>query len=635
LPELPQRLLTAIALSAQPLTVAVAAAAARLAGDARDGLRTLIAGRLVRTHEGKEAQELEPYHDRIREAIVEGLQPSESTAWHARLAEAWESSGIARPETLVTHFRGAGDLASTARYATLAADAAEHALAFQRAAHYYRLLLDVDEPTHRSRWFTRLGDALAHAGRGRDAATAYLDALKDATPDAAIELERRAAEQLIRAGYLDQASKVLNSLLPRIGIRPARTDAGAFVGLVVRRLALAVRGTRFHERQEGEISLDSLRRIDVLWSIGAPLSLVELARGNNLHLRGTHLVLRSGEPKRVVRALSTLACSSAIAGRRGDRRATGILERARQVATRIGDPTSIAQTALAEAICHKVSGRWVLARQHLEGAIGQLAPLPGVRWEVETARTLLHDTLFWMGDWKRLFNEIPARRQEAEDCGDLYSATHVAVRLTAIAHLAADEPDRARVEATAGMTRWPSQRFDLQHRWEVCSLIEADLYSGRAVEAWDRLQAAWPRLRWTMHAFQNARIEMRFFRARIALARTADGEPRYLRKAAADAERLEREHAVWASALAKLVRASVTATTGGGREAVSQLGAAEHALLDAGMAHYAAAAHYRRGQLLGTDEGRALMAEATRFFQEQTVVNVQRITDLLAPGNWR
>ena len=152
----------------------------------------------------------------------------------------------------------------------------------------------------------------------------------------------------------------------------------------------------------------------------------------------------------------------------------------------------------------------------------------------------LHDTLFWMGDWKRLFNEMPARRQEAEDCGDLYSATHVAVRLTAIRHLAADEPDRARVEAAAGMARWPSQRFDLQHRWEVCSLLEADLYSGRAVDAWDRLQAAWPRLRWTMHAFQNARIEMRFFRARIALARAADGEPGYLRRAAADAARARR-----------------------------------------------------------------------------------------------
>jgi eukaryotic-like serine/threonine-protein kinase len=78
----------------------------------------------------------------------------------------------------------------------------------------------------------------------------------------------------------------------------------------------------------------------------------------------------------------------------------------------------------------------------------------------------------------------------------------------------------------------------------------------------------------------------------------------------------------------------VSATSGNGRDSVLQLDAAERALLDAGMTHYAAAARYRRGQLLGNDEGRALLAEATRFFQEQTVVNVQRITNLLAPGNW-
>jgi serine/threonine protein kinase/tetratricopeptide (TPR) repeat protein len=634
LPESAQRLLTAIVLSAQPLTAAVAITAAGLDGDVRDGLRVLIANRLIRTHEGAEAQELEPYHDRIREAIAENLDQAASADWHARLAAAWQPSGIVRPETLVTHFRAAGDRASTVQYAIRAAEAAEHALAFQRAASYYRLLLEVDAAAQKSQWYTRLGDALANAGRGRDAATAYLDALKDATPDAAIELESRAAEQLIRAGYLDQASRVLNSLLPRIGIRPARTDAGAFIGLVVRRLALAVRGTRFRERNERDIPRAVLRRIDVLWSIGAPLSLVELARGNNLHLRATHLVLRSGEPRRVVRALSTLACASAIAGRSGDQRAITILARAKEIAIRVGDPTSMAQTALAEAICHKVVGRWALAREHLERAIEKLAPLPRVRWEVETARTLLHDTLFWMGDWKRLFSEMPARRQEAEDCGDLYSATHVAVRLNAIAFLAADEPDRARVEATAGMARWPSQRFDLQHRWEVCSLIEADLYSGRAVDAWERLHAAWPRLRWTIHAFQNARIEMCFFRARIALARAADGEPRYLDKAVADASRLEREQAGWASALARLVRASVSVTRGDRGEAVSQLGAAERALLDADMAHYAAAARYRRGQLLDNHEGRELLADATRFFQAQTVVNVPRITNLLAPGRW-
>jgi hypothetical protein len=206
--------------------------------------------------------------------------------------------------------------------------------------------------------------------------------------------------------------------------------------------------------------------------------------------------------------------------------------------------------------------------------------------------------------------------------------------LSAIAHLAADEPERARVDAITGLARWPSGHFDLQHRWEVCSLIEADLYTGRGADAWDRLRVAWPRLRWTLQAFQNARIEMRFFRARIALARAADGETAFLREAARDAERLEREDAIWASALARLVRASVAATGGQIDSAVSQLSAAGRALDEAGMRHYAAAAAYRRGQLLGGDEGRTLLNGAAAFFAEQRVVNAERIANFLAPGRW-
>ena len=137
-----------------------------------------------------------------------------------------------------------------------------------------------------------------------------------------------------------------------------------------------------------------------------------------------------------------------------------------------------------------------------------------------------------------------------------------------------------------------------------------------------------------MYAFQNARTEMRFFRARIALARAADGESRYVSRAQADAARLEREDAAWASALARLVRASVSATSGRRHEAAAQLDVAERALRDAGMMHYAAAAQYRRGQLLGNDEGRAAMAVAAGFFKEQGVVHLERITSLLAPGSW-
>jgi hypothetical protein len=127
---------------------------------------------------------------------------------------------------------------------------------------------------------------------------------------------------------------------------------------------------------------------------------------------------------------------------------------------------------------------------------------------------------------------------------------------------------------------------------------------------------------------------MRFFRARIALARGAEGESRYLRVAASDATHLEREDVPWARALGRLIRASICATSGRKSEARSQLESAERALLDTDMKHYAAAAQYRRGQLLDNDEGRVALAAASQFFEELGVVRVDRILGLLAPGRW-
>jgi serine/threonine protein kinase len=632
LPADAQQLLTAVALSAQPVIPVVAAAA--LGNDPHAAVRLLRAARLIRIHERADGVEIETYHHRIRESVREAVDGATLKSWHARLAAAWERSGAARPETLVTHFRGAEDRPATARYAALAADAAEQALAFDRAAQYYRLLLEVGDREQQPEWHRHLGDVLANAGRGHAAAAAYLNARASREPEMVIELERRAAEQLIRSGHLNEAREVLRSLLPKIGITPARTEAGAFAGVVLRRLLLALRGTRIRERPERDIPAFELQRIDTLWAVGAPLSLIELAHGNDLHLRGMWLVLRVGEPKRAVRGLTTLACASAMAGARHEGRTRRFLGEAKRLAARLADPTSTARTMLAEGICHKVNGRWLLAREHLERAIAHLTPCPGVRWEIETARTLLHDTLFWIGDWKQLFDEIPARRQEAEDRGDLYSATHVAVRLAPIALLAADQPDRARGEAIASMARWPSTRFDLQHRFEVCSLIEADLYAGRATDAANRLRAAWPRLRWIRYAFQNGRIEMYFYRARIALARAAEGKLAHLRRADQDASRLERERAPWATALAALVRGSVRATAGDRDAAIDMLAAAERALCDGAMAHYAAAARYRRGQLLAGDEGRALVTAASAWFTDQGVVNIERMVGLLAPGQW-
>ena len=633
LPEPARRLVIAVALSAQSIPADVARIAAGLEAHDREPLHVLSASRLVRGR--PDELNIETYHDRIREAVVSQLTGVELEGWHRRLAEAWEHSGVARPETLVTHYQGAGDNAKTSEYAIAAAEKAQEALAFDRAAEFYGLLVRLErDPANQRRWFVKLGEALTNAGRGHEAATAFLKALDQATADEAIDLERRAASELIRAGYLDEATEVLERLLPKVGVRPPGSDLQALISLLAYRLLLAIRGTGFRERPESQVAPEDLRRIDVLTSISAPLCLSSLIQGNALNVQATWHALRAGEPRRVVIGLTGLAAFAALGGTRTERRARRLVREAQTLAVHLQDPWATGRTVLAEGIFLKVSGQWKRAVERLERANEIFATCTGVRWEVETAQTLIHDALYWMGDWSRLARELPARRQDAEQRGDLYSATHVAARLSPIVQMAADRVDQARTDAESGLAHWTKRHFHLQHRFALCSGIDIDLYTGNPADASERLAKAWPDLRRILFVFQNARIEMRFYRARIALALAVGGEMAALRRAEGDARRLENERAPWAGALAQLVRATVAQGRGQTDIARAELESAEAALRRCDMNHYAAAAQYRRGSLVPGAAGQALVDRARGWMRDQQIANPARLVDLLTPGPW-
>ena len=87
---------------------------------------------------------------------------------HRRLAAALQASGKADPEMLANHFEGAGEKERAADNYIRAAETAADALAFDQAARLYRLVLALRPANgeEHSTLQTRLGDALANAGRG-------------------------------------------------------------------------------------------------------------------------------------------------------------------------------------------------------------------------------------------------------------------------------------------------------------------------------------------------------------------------------------------------------------------------------------------------------------------------------------
>ncbi len=132
-------------------------------------LALLFARHLVRARASDARDEIEPYHDQIRETAVASLSAETLRAHHRRLAAALEGSGTTDPEALALHFQEAGDADRAAEYASVAAARAADALAFERAARLYRLALELrpeSDAAARRALSVKLGDALSSAGHG-------------------------------------------------------------------------------------------------------------------------------------------------------------------------------------------------------------------------------------------------------------------------------------------------------------------------------------------------------------------------------------------------------------------------------------------------------------------------------------
>src|SRR6185503_4864687 len=121
------------------------------------------------------------------------------------------------------HFQEGRDFEKAARYAVAAAEQAAGALAFDSAARLYRIALELrsaDDPEVRI-LRVKLAEALANAGRGAEAARAYLAAAEGLNDAEVLKLERIAAEQFLRSGHIDEGLAVLRTVLKRIGMRMA------------------------------------------------------------------------------------------------------------------------------------------------------------------------------------------------------------------------------------------------------------------------------------------------------------------------------------------------------------------------------------------------------------------------------
>jgi tetratricopeptide (TPR) repeat protein len=639
LPEAARRLLEAVTVSGRPLPQAAAYQAAALgAAEDRAALAVLRAGHLVRSTGPGGQDEIETYHDRIRETVAAHLPPPSLRAYHGRLAVTLEAAGRADPETLAVHYQGAGDGPTAGRYFALAADEAAEALAFDRAAKLYRLALALRPGTadEGRALRTRLGDALANAGRGVEAAREYQAAAAAAGADEALELQRRAAFQYCISGHLDEGRAAFRVVLGAVGMRLPPTPRRALLSALTGRALLRLRGLRFRERSAAQIPLRDLLRIDIVRSVAVGISAMDPLCGAGFQARSMVLALRAGEPLRIALALAWEASHSALGGGPTQKRTDRLLEAAQSLAGRLNHPHALGMATLAAGIRDFFLGRFRPAGEFCERAEAIFREqCTGVMWELDTAHAFGLWSLLYRGELGQLRRRFFVLFKEATERGDRYDAANLGTQIGTLARLAAGEVEEARDLLREVMGHWTTEGFNIQHLSALYGRIYIDLYTGSGATAWERIPRMWSECRRSLLLrIQQIYIDVLQLSGRSALAAAAAAaDPRPLLRAAEGyARRLERLRMPWSVALAGLLRAGAAAGRRDAALAVRLYGEAAAALDAVPLGVFAAAARRRQGELLGGDAGRALVEAADAWMRDRQVHDPARLAAAFAPG---
>jgi tetratricopeptide (TPR) repeat protein len=639
LPDDARRLLEILAVAGEPLERSVALSAAGLEAQAGAALSALRANELVRPHELKGRRVLETAHDQVRETVVRGLSPETAKAHHQRLAHALEAWGLADPETLALHFQAAEEPEEAGEYIARAARQASEALAFDRAARLYLVALNLSTTEKEMRVLrVSLGDALANAGRGGEAAEAYIAATRGADAAENLDLRRRAAEQLLRSGHVDQGLAAIRDVLEAVGMKLPGGPKRALVSILLRRAWLRLRGLGFRERDASQISAEDLTRIDTCRTVAEGLGIVDTIRGYAFQIRELLLALNVGEPTRVARALALEMSYSSAGGGRSRTRTEKLRKATGALVTRVGSPQATGFATWASGFALYLEGRWQNAQELLEKAEGILREhCTGVAWELDNAQFYALRSLVFMGRFAELSRRLPSHLRDSQLRGDLYAETNLRTRVSYHVLLAQDRPEKARQEIREMLARWSHRGYHLQHYFDLFGQAEIDLYEGKTRAAWERVASGWPKLQRSMlRRTQLVYLESAHLRARTIVAAAADGEApaSVLGVAEREARRIEREEMPWSNPLAELIRASIAALGGDTKTAVGLLASAETGFEAADQNLHAAVARTRRGELLGGPEGEKLRAEADAWMAREHVVSPARFCRLVAPGRW-
>jgi tetratricopeptide (TPR) repeat protein len=626
--------LETLAICGRPMAPEVVCDACGVARDRQSLVVMLRASRLIRS--SGSSDRVETYHDRIREVLAERTAPDAVRDIHGRMAASLVARQSDDCEALFEHYRGAGDAERASIQAALAAEKAGTALAFDRAASFFRHALDLmPAATAGAAWREALAGALTNAGRPAEAAEEYLHAAQGAGHVRQVELQGRAAEQFLIGGHIDRGVDLIRRVLESVGLSLAASPRRAAARLLSRRARLRWRGLEFVPRRVEDVDAEVLLRLDTCWATAAGLGLVDMVTGSDFIAQHLQMALDAGEPSRIVRgmALESSARHADWLFRRGGAQ---LAERSKILAEHVDTPHAIAMVLLADSVTACAIGQWKRAQASAEQAIAIFRDrCVGATWELNIAQNTQIWGLMYQGELGELSRRVPALLADGRRRGDLYLATELCTRCNFV-WLAADDPDGGEREATEAVARWSQNGFHRQHYSAMLARVQTALFRGNGEEAWRLLAEQESNLRRSMLTHvQVFRVETQYLRARCAIAvaeMSQSARRRFLSIARANARRIAKERMPWSDPIALLLQAGIASVEGRPVDAQTYLEGAVERFDRAGMQLYAAVSRHRLGALRGDEQGQLLLQEVDAWMARQQVKNPGSMIRMFAPG---
>jgi eukaryotic-like serine/threonine-protein kinase len=590
LPPVATALIESTAISPAPVREDVLLSSVEGMGLAQEWLIALDVERLLLRLPSSSGNLLEPYHDRIREAVLGMADPMARRLRHLQLAAAIQlhEGSDARPEILFVHYAGAGENETASQHGERAADRAARALAFDRASSLYLEAANLTNDALRKCSLTeRHGDAMVASGQTAAGAAVYEALALSPAAMARGAILHKAAEAYLITGYHTEGLRIWRQLARDLGLRFPRSSFSTVVGAIIALMRARIRWWD-GSAKPGRAAIEEARA-DAALAAAKGLIAIDPMRGTYFGLQSLSHARNARRADSLVMSLAFVAAAClAAAGGTLRRWAISLLDEAHRLSAT--DPSGYLQAivTVARAQIALFQGRWAEAADSARVGLATLSTAGHARtWETNMANQARGRGLEEIGEFAALNREAQAWRTHSEQRGDAFGSVTALLTLGACSLGTGDIGDAERYASEADDC-WGTPGYTVQRFYASRIRILAALQRGELPVAERLLHEELRRVRSSMiFRVPTGRIDTLWMESRIALARVTAGGPRSAASLSLldhNAHRLGREDHAPARAHARFIRGIVANVRGIHAGAQEDLAAACSLYEQTGMA---------------------------------------------------